>query len=95
MSKVKDKFASVVAKLQKTEDKLERSLNRYDDKLDNILVEQDNFLNVIQSLFEQIINLFRIGVSLLDVASNSADLLIYLIPAGMILFVCVKLTQII
>jgi|688.fasta_scaffold1475289_1 hypothetical protein len=92
---VKEMFAKVVAKLQKTEDKLERGSRRLDNKLDGILIDQQNFLGAVQKFFDQIVGLFKLTVSMLVVLVDSSDIVLYLVPAGMVLYVATKLTQII
>lgn len=88
MSSVKAKFDRVVAKISK-------GLGGYKKDLDNIITEQRDFLDLLTSLFDAIIDMVKMLIELFDVFIDFSDFVVLFIPASMILFVVSKLTQVI
>ena len=84
---VKQIFDNVVKDIRK-------DLGSYRGKLGNIEGDQEQFLHGVSDIFTLIINLVNIVINMLEALVDSADIVVLLVPAGLILFVVSKLTQI-
>ena len=88
-------FDNVKSQFDKAQLKLTRDLGKYDTKLDKIVQNQEQFLASTDDFFDGLINIVKMLIGLLDIVVDSADLVLILVPAGMIIFVVSRLTTVI
>lgn len=88
-------FENVKSQFDKAQVKLKRDLGKYDNKLDDIIENQDRFIASSEDFFDAFISVIKILIGLLDIVIDSADLVLILVPAGLIIFVASRLTSII
>jgi hypothetical protein len=80
-------FDNVVAKIKK-------DVGKYDNKLEGIIREQKKFVVGVEDFFEVIIDMIKVMVGMLDMALDTTELSLIIVPAFMIIFVSAKLTTI-
>jgi hypothetical protein len=81
-------------KLDSVEKKLRKDLNKYDSKLDGIIRSQRRFLSGVEDFFNAIFDIIKLLLGVLDMAVDTGDEILLLIPAGMIFYVAAQLTTI-
>jgi len=88
-------FDNVKKQFDKAQVKLTEDLGKYDRRLDLIAQNQKEFIDSSSDFFDALINIVKMLIGLLDIIVDSADLVLILLPAGMIIFVISRLTSII
>lgn len=88
-------FENVKSQFDKAQVKLTRDLGKYDRRLDRIVQNQKEFIASSEDFFDGLINIVKMLIGLLDIVVDSADLVLILVPAGMIIFVISRLSSLI